>query len=155
MRNHFHLLVRARERPRQTSRVSETREVSLPEVLSPQIVSQALSNFFNAYAKGFNKTYGRTGRLFEERFRRIHVQTQGYFVLLVAYIHQNPQRHGFVDDFRKWEWSSYAAFSSNQPTKVDRDEVLVWFHGLRGFREARAMLADERALKPLIDDDLD
>jgi REP element-mobilizing transposase RayT len=46
MRNHFHLLVRVRERPRQTSQVSET-----CEVLSPRVVSRALSNFFNAYAK--------------------------------------------------------------------------------------------------------
>jgi REP element-mobilizing transposase RayT len=136
-RNHFHLLVRIRE----TSRVTQTSRVirETHEVLTPQAVSQAFSNLFNAYAKSFNKTYGRTG----------------YFMSLVTYIHQNPQRHGFVDDFLTWEWSSYAAFQSNKPTKIDRDEVLAWFGSVRGFDEAHDRPADERALKPLIDDDLD
>ena len=36
-----------------------------------KIVSQGFSNFFNAYAKAFNKAHNRTGSLFEKHFKRI------------------------------------------------------------------------------------
>ncbi len=36
-----------------------------------KIVTQALSNLFNAYAKAFNKQQSRTGSLFEKHFKRI------------------------------------------------------------------------------------
>lgn len=69
LRNHFHLFIRVLE-PRETFEVSET-----SKVLS---ATQAFSNFFNAYAKAINKTYGRTGSLFAHRFRRIEIDSELY-----------------------------------------------------------------------------
>jgi hypothetical protein len=60
--------------------------------------SQAFSNFFNAYAKAINLANGRTGPLFERPFKRIPVTDGKYFTRLLIYIHQNPQRHGLIDD---------------------------------------------------------
>ena len=97
--NHFHFLVRIKTAAEgaQTLRVSETLRV-----LSPPTPSQAFSNLCNAYAKAFNKAYGRSGSLLEHPFGRIPVPTDGYFHTLVAYIHRNPQKHGLVVDFRDW-----------------------------------------------------
>ena len=43
-----------------------------------KIVTQKFSNFFNAYAKAFNKQQSRTGSLFEKHFKRIRLQSDKY-----------------------------------------------------------------------------
>ncbi|MEA3350422.1 MAG: transposase [Chloroflexota bacterium] len=142
MRNHFHLLVRIKE----TSQVLETCEVFNP--------SQYFSNLFNAYAKAINKAYGRTGSLFEERFGRVEITSDAHFVHLIFYIHFNPQKHGFVDDFCDWRWSSYNTLLSTGTTKLKRAEVLDWFDGRAGFEEFHRGLVDEKALQMLIDENI-
>ncbi|MBI4674191.1 MAG: transposase [Chloroflexi bacterium] len=153
MRNHFHLLVRIKESVSQTSQVSETCEVcdGKPKVPKP---SQSFSNLFNAYTKAINKAYGRTGSLFEERFGRIEVTSERYFVNLIFYIHFNPQKHGFVEDFREWQWSSYHALLTNGRTQLERDEVLGWFGSAANLASFHQGMVDERAIAPLIDQDL-
>lgn len=91
-----------------------------------------LSNFFNPYAKAINKAYGRTGSLFQHPFGRRMIQTDAYFLRAVRYIHQNPQKHGFVDDFRSWPYSSYRTMLDMSPTIVKRDDLLEWFGGIKG-----------------------
>jgi REP element-mobilizing transposase RayT len=144
MRNHFHVLVRIKE----TFAVSET-----AKVLTPALVSNHFSNFFNSYAKSINQTYHRTGALFQKRFGRIEVTSDRYFLALVHYIHFNPQKHGFVDDFRTYPYSSYSAMLSAQPTRLKRDEVLGWFGGAGGFAEFHQTRADEQLIQPLIADE--
>jgi putative transposase len=122
--NHFHFLVRIGE----PALVPETTPAA--SVLKP---SQAFSNCFNAYAKAINKAYGRTGSLFEDRFGRIEVTTEAYFARLVVYIHRNPQKHGFVADFRDWPWSSYHALAGTSTTRLNRSAVLSWFGNQVGF----------------------
>ena len=117
MRNHFHIAIRVRS----------TFEAAAPHRLPP--ASQAFANFFNAYTKAMNKAFGRTGGLFANPYRRIKIQTDQYFMQVVAYIHRNPQKHGFVADFRDWKWSSYQAILSKQSSRIERDQVLTWFGG--------------------------
>jgi hypothetical protein len=142
MRNHFHILVRVKEISPKTSRGLETREVS-----------QGFSNLFNAYTKAVNKAYGRTGSLFEERFRRIEVTSDHYFLQLIFYIHFNPQKHGFVTDFREWPWSSYHALCSVGDTKLQRTEVMGWFGGEQSFIEFHNGKVDERVVSKLVGED--
>jgi REP element-mobilizing transposase RayT len=153
LRNHFHLLVRTKtpeeqeQAARQTLKVSETFRV-----LSP---SQQFANLFNSYAKAFNRSYGRTGSLFEHPFHRIEVTTDAYFAHLVTYIHQNPQLHGFVDDFREWPFSSYHAILSDQATRVQRDATLAWFGGRVGFLDCHGVRADVEPIASLLLEELD
>ena len=131
LKNHFHILVRIKtpEEIEETLKVSETLRV----FTSP---SQQFSNLFNAYTKAINKAYQRTGSLFEHPFHRIEIANEGHFLRLITYIHRNPQKHGFVEDFRKWPHTSYRAFVSQQPTRIARDIVLELFGGMKGFVEA-------------------
>jgi putative transposase len=145
LRNHFHLLVRIRDE--ETLKVSETFRVLNP--------SHQFSNLFNAYAKAINKAYDRTGSLFQHPFGRVAVTGDAYFMCLVAYIHHNPQKHRFVDDFREWPYSSYQAHLSQQATCLKRDEVLEWFQGREGFAAFHRMDVDERQIAPLIPEDFD
>ncbi len=119
MKNHFHFLVRIKE------------EDKLDNLKKP--ISQVFSNFFNAYAKTFNNKYTRTGKLFEERFKRKNVVSDNYFTEIIYYIHANPQRHQIVTDFRDYSYSSYPIMLSNEKTFLKREEVLEWFGGSETF----------------------
>ena len=134
LRNHFHLLVRIKDLSGQ----------------EPKPPHQYFSNFFNAYTKSINKAYGRTGALFERPFRRIGVLGAAYFRNVVAYIHRNPQHHGFVDDFREWPYSSYDVVLSDKSTRLQRDVVLDWFGGPQEFmdlQQSPIVLADQFTLE--------
>lgn len=137
MKNHFHFLVRIRD---------------LTGLKQP---SQCFSNLFNAYAKAFNKAYNRTGALFQRPFGRIEVTSDSYLIHLVTYIHQNPQKHRFVDDFRDWPYSSYHALLSKQPTRLKREEVMGWFDTVAAFEQAHSQDAGNLLPSPLFLDDLD
>jgi len=144
MRNHFHLLMSVRDAARFPEDVDSFGQID---------ATQAFSNLFNAYAKMFNGRHQRTGRLFEERFKRILVDSDNYSSQLVVYIHRNPQRHGFVLDFRTWEWSSYRALCSDRPTRVERVEVMRWFGSVRNFEVAHALEGHDEALESYVADD--
>jgi len=138
LKNHFHFLVKTKtpEEQRETLRV-----------LKP---SQQFANLFNSYAKAFNRMYGRTGSLFEHPFHRIEVTTEAYFTHLITYIHQNPQLHGFVDDFRDWPFSSYHAVLSHKTTRVQRDATLEWFGGRVGLLDCHGVRMDVEPIASLL-----
>jgi hypothetical protein len=92
-------------------------------------VSDQFSHFFNAYAKTINKAYDRTGSLFQHPFGRVPITTDRQFWNVIAYIHQNPQKHRYARDFRDWKWSSYGMILAEKPTKVKHNAVLDWFGG--------------------------
>ena len=48
---------------------------------------------------------------------------------MIHYIHWNPQKHGFVTDFREWLYSSHHALLADKPTHLQREQVLAWFNG--------------------------
>ena len=144
LKNHLHVLARIKDA-----------ELKDPKGFQKPFGSIAFSNLFNAYAKAINKAYGRTGSLFQHPFGRIPVLTQSYLVQLVRYIHLNPQKHGLVSDFREWPYSSYHAYLSNQPTRLQRDDVLGWFDGAQGFVAAHQIPIDDRVLAPLTPEDFD
>jgi REP element-mobilizing transposase RayT len=144
LKNHFHVLVRIKDMEEQD-----------PKGFQKPLGSIAFSNFFNAYAKAINKAYGRTGSLFQHPFGRIPVLTQSYLIQLVRYIHLNPQKHGLVTDFRQWPYSSYQAHLSNQPTRLQRDDVLGWFDGAQGLVAAHQIPIDDQVLAPLTPEDFD
>ncbi len=112
MDNHFHFVVRIE--------VEET------------IVTQGFSNFFNSYAKAFNKETDRTGSLFEKHFKRIELEDENYLQQLIVYVHLNPKQHLDLN-FQEYKFSSYQAFISNKETKLVKEEVLKLFGGLDNF----------------------
>jgi len=124
LRNHFHLLVRikAEEEILQSLQGSKV-------TLKHSYPSQSFSNFFNAYARTINTTYARTGSLFQHPFGRVIITSDRQFFQVITYIHQNPQKHQFVEDFRDWKYSSYGTILSEKPTRLQRDVVLDWFGG--------------------------
>lgn len=112
MDNHYHLVIKVNG--------------------SEKVVTQAFSNFFNAYAKVFNKQNQRTGSLFEKHFKRIKLSDETYLRQLILYVHLNPKHH-FDISFENYRFSSYPAFLSDQETKIKRDDVLALFENRENF----------------------
>lgn len=132
LRNHFHVSLKTKteEEIKETLRVSSISRKLLGSVIKPlgfDYISRQFSNFFNAYAKTINKAYGRTGSLFQHPFGRVPITSDRQFWNVIAYIHQNPQKHGFVKDFRDWKYSSYGIILAEKKTIINRDETMKWF----------------------------
>ena len=164
LRNHFHFLVRIKDLPLEPVRwATETetfrdhdgppdRSRNLVELPNP---SKQFSHLFNAYARTINQHYGRTGALFQRPFGRIPVTTDAYFARLIVYIHQNPQKHGFVKDFRDWPYSSYYTLLSDKPTHLQRDTVLGWFDGVQNIAAWHLPEMQDKEILALAPEDFD
>jgi putative transposase len=144
LRNHFHILLQIRE--------GMKTESDLPS----DSVSHAFNNFFVAYAKGFNKTYERTGALFQHHFHRIPVTSDRYLIGLVQYIHTNPIKHGFVKDIHDWPFSSFHAWSMHdlEASKMLSRNVVNKIKGTASWRK-RFGEKDERAIVGFLIDETD
>jgi putative transposase len=130
LKNHFHVLVRIKEKEE-----INTTELSYSTVENPKIIdpSRQFSHFFNAYTQAINKRHNRTGSLFETTFERKLVYSETYFQQLIFYIHNNPFQHGFVEKMSLYPWSSYETIISNKPTRLKRNEVLTLFGDVENF----------------------
>ena len=70
-------------------------------------VSKMMQDVGRLYVRYFNKTYKRSGTLWEGRFKSSLVQSEHYLLSVYRYIELNPVRTGMVDDPADYEYSSY------------------------------------------------
>jgi hypothetical protein len=178
LRNHFHVSVRTKSEEeilenkktldKETLRVSSVNNRNVEQgrlanqgedqtrkPLGSKYVSDQFSNFFNAYAKTINKAYGRTGSLFQHPFGRVPITSDRQFWNVIAYIHQNPQKHKFVKDFRDWKYSSYGIILSDMKTSVNRSEVLRWFGNKEEYLRLHMDWVSDAQSKWFAEDDFD
>ena len=130
LKNHFHLMIRVKDFINPANNLSKIMETQGWEKYPD--VSRQFSHFFNSYAQSINTSFSRTGGLFETSFKRNLIDNEQYFNQVIYYIHANPQKHGFMSDFRNYAYSSYKSHISERPTMLMRNELLEWF----GNREA-------------------
>ena len=134
LRNHFHAVVFIKETEDLTGLVGKSGHQDLRGDLSgPKSPSKYFSNFFNAYARGVNIATKRTGALFERPFKRIPIDQTGYLMQVIIYVHQNPQKHNSIEDFRDWNYSSYHLLVSDAPTRLQRDSLMNLFGSRQDF----------------------
>ncbi len=73
-------------------------------VLLSERVENGISMFIRklniGYAKYFNKRHDRSGYLFQGRTKRIHINSDAYFLHISNYIHFNPL--DYFADAREW-----------------------------------------------------
>jgi len=92
MTNHFHLLATPRQKE------------SLPKLL--QSVGRR-------YVQYFNCTYGRSGTLWEGRYRACVVDSEQYFLTCMRYVELNPVRARMARHPGDYAWTSYHANARN------------------------------------------
>ncbi len=154
LKNHFHFLVRIKTEGEIVSPNIKKGYSGEPSSITYQNnPSKNFSNHFNAYTKAINNSYHRTGSLFERPFQRNPVTQNSYLLELIIYIHFNPQKHGLINDFRKWRYSSYGAIVNKSKTRLQRDEVIELFGNKSAFEEYHTGIIDERKLSGVIDQD--
>lgn len=97
MANHFHLLV-------QTAHAN---------------LSEFMRHFLVTYTVRFNRRHGRSGHIFQGRFKSFLVEKDEYLLPLSRYIHLNPIRPGQFkdtdiqnksDSLTKYPWSTYPGY---------------------------------------------
>ena len=137
--NHFHLVVKIKDEISYQNEDSVTSELAVGRVAVGQIRSM-----FIAYTMAVNIQEKRTGALFESKYKRLEIEDDDYLRYVIFYTHYNPEKHGVVDDFKNYRFSSYRAFLSNKSTKIDRDLGLTIFGGKNDFINYHGFLHDEK-----------
>ena len=87
----------------------------------------------SVYAKYFNKIHGRSGPLFEGRFRSVCVETDEQLIAVVRYIHRNPITHEETALAGDYAWSSYREYVNGEDGVCVKSFILDLFGGLNGF----------------------
>ena len=70
-------------------------------------ISKVFQSVGRRYVQYFNVAYGRSGTLWEGRYRATVVDGERYLLTLMRYIELNPTRAGLVAHPRDYVWSSY------------------------------------------------
>jgi putative transposase len=65
-----------------------------------------------------NHTYGRTGTLWDSRYKSSPVHAETYLLLCQRYIELNPVRAGMVSNPGDYPWSSYRANALGQANAI-------------------------------------
>jgi putative transposase len=160
MGNHFHLLVRIKEKeeigyyaPLNSDRSDDSvrfkkivdadlsaSDEGRPDRVNTKIPdsSKHFSHLFNAYSKYYNLRYARHGSLFERPFKRKRIDSEVYLKQVVIYIHNNPVHHSFCNHALEYSWSSYLSFLTEKTTKINRKKVYVWFENTDHFQIAHS-----------------
>jgi putative transposase len=116
MPNHFHLLA-----------TPDTAD-GLPQMM------QAVGR---RYVRWFNDAQGRTGTLWEGRYKSTVIDTDQYLLTCMAYLDLNPVRAGLVGQASEYVWSSHGHYVGQRVDKLITPHPLVWGLGNTPFaREA-------------------
>jgi putative transposase len=116
MGNHLHLLVTPQQ------------DQALPKMM------QAVGR---SYVQVFNKVHGRTGTLWEGRYRSTLIQADRYLLACMAYIDLNPVRAHMVAQPEDYVWSSHAHYIGRRSDRLVTPHALYWALGNTPFaREA-------------------
>ena len=142
LKNHFHLLVYVKENVEVPRRDGQG--------MFKMNASKQLGHFFNSYAQSINKAHQRTGPLFESPFERKLVDNEAYLKAMIYYCHHNARHHGFVRDFREWEFSSYNAIIRNDNTLVAAEKVIQQFGDVAAFEKAHSVFTEDKELDKYI-----
>lgn len=70
------------------------------------------------YVRRYNKTYRRSGTLWEGRFKSCLVQTEVYLLQCQRYIELNPVRAGMVQDPSEYPWFSYRCHALGMESRL-------------------------------------
>ena len=98
-----------------------------------QLIEKTWMRLFTSYAMRFNNTYKRKGNLFYRPFKRKKIENEFQLKRAIGYVNTNAQKHGIVDDFRKYPWSSWHELINEVPSICAIQEVLDLFGGIQQF----------------------
>ena len=87
-------------------------------------ISKVMQSLGRVYVRYFNDLYGRTGTLWEGRYRATLVDSEAYLLTCYRYIELNPVRAGMVEHPADYPWSSF------RYNALGQDDSLITPHDL-------------------------
>ncbi|MFQ5804753.1 MAG: transposase [Candidatus Methylomirabilales bacterium] len=88
-------------------------------------LSKMMQAFQTSYTRYFNGRHGRTGHVFEQRYKALVVDRDTYLLQVSRYIHLNPVGAKAVRRPQDYRWSSYRAYLGDRGGQGLRREV-IW-----------------------------
>lgn len=90
----------------------------------------------NLFSRRFNRRHGRTGSLWQSRYKAKYVEDEAYLGRLVVYVHLNPVSAGVVDKPEKYVFGGHREIQRRtRSALVDIEDTLLCFGTTRN--EAR------------------
>lgn len=102
----------------------------------PASVGLLMKGLGQRYVQYINRTYRRSGTLWEGRFRSCLVGEESYVLGCYRYIEMNPVRAGMVEHPADYRWSSYRINAQAEHSALVKPHPL--YRGLGETREAQA-----------------
>lgn len=114
MSNHYHLVIRTATVP----------------------LWRGMHRIQNLFSRRFNIRHGRTGSLWQSRYKAKYVEDGSYLSQLVLYVHLNPVKAGVTGDPDEYDFGGHREIKRKvRNALVNIDEALLCFGGSR--KEAR------------------
>jgi REP element-mobilizing transposase RayT len=119
MSNHYHLVVRTSTIP----------------------LWRGMHRTQNLFSRRFNKRHGRTGSLWQSRYKARYIDDQAYLGRLLVYVHLNPVSAGVVDNPDEYVFGGHREIKrQSRQAFVDIEEALLCF-GTKNKEARRAYLS--------------
>jgi REP element-mobilizing transposase RayT len=92
-------------------------------------LSKGMRQLNGVYTQRVNRRHGRTGPVFQGRFKAIVADRQAYLLELSRYVVLNPVRARMVKNPARYRWSSYRACAGleDSPVFLDASTLLAHF----------------------------
>ncbi len=124
-------------------------------------LSQFMKGLMQRFTQWFNSQHKRTGRLWEDRFKSVIVESGMAARVMAAYIDLNPVRAKMVEDPAEYRWSSYGEAVGGGPrgngkkareglvraVMSDRDvgfDATMWKQASRQYRRLMGMALERK-----------
>jgi len=106
MSNHYHLVIRTSTVP----------------------LWRGMHRIQNLFSRRFNKRHGRTGSLWQSRYKAKYVEDASYLSRLVLYVHLNPVEAGVVEDPEQYVFGGHREIKLRvRSALVDINETMLCF----------------------------
>jgi len=93
-------------------------------------LSEGMHHINMSYGEWYNKSRGRHGHVFQDRFFSIMITEDSHLLEASRYVVLNPLRASLVAAVHEWPWSSYGAAVLGAPSRVPlRDRELMEMFG--------------------------
>ncbi|NLV16653.1 MAG: hypothetical protein GXY50_05540, partial [Syntrophomonadaceae bacterium] len=102
MGNHYHLALRTDQIP----------------------LSKIMHRINSNFSRYYNRDRGRTGSVFEGRYKAFPIENENYLLSVIRYIHRNPVRASICSSIDEYSWSSDQAYRGRDFSFVRTDVLL-------------------------------
>lgn len=101
-------------------------------------ISKFLSNIQNSYAKYHNTKHDRSGSLFQELFKGVHIETDEQLLHVMRYIILNPYTGHMVkelSDLERYQWTSFPEYMGKRKSFVNTEMISGLFRSTEKLKQ--------------------